>query len=176
MSTAVTPPTDPVGARKFASRPVNGRSSRRTFNALAPGFAPNTGLGRDANAFLRFVANYILPLRIPDPHLTAGRSLYGVQPFLDRERQASFLGDGDEIAKMPQFHDYSMPPRHTHLLTKSIAEAPGPPTYLALEAREAPIGLISLPALPSILRQQEVRNREEPERERDHENANCNGR
>jgi hypothetical protein len=38
---------------------------RLRFNALEPGFTPNTGLGRDANAFLRFLANYILPLFAP---------------------------------------------------------------------------------------------------------------
>jgi hypothetical protein len=35
---------------------------RLRFNALEPGFTPNTGLGREANAFLRFLANCILPL------------------------------------------------------------------------------------------------------------------
>jgi hypothetical protein len=35
------------------------------FKALEPGFTPNTGLGREANAFLRFLANYILPLLAP---------------------------------------------------------------------------------------------------------------
>jgi len=38
---------------------------RLRFNALEPGFTPNTGLGRDANVFLRFLANYILPLLAP---------------------------------------------------------------------------------------------------------------
>jgi NAD(P)-dependent dehydrogenase (short-subunit alcohol dehydrogenase family) len=38
---------------------------RLRFNALEPGFTPNTGLGRDANAFLRFLANYLLPLLAP---------------------------------------------------------------------------------------------------------------
>jgi hypothetical protein len=38
---------------------------RLRFNALEPGFTPNTGLGRDGNAFLRFLANYILPLLAP---------------------------------------------------------------------------------------------------------------
>jgi hypothetical protein len=38
---------------------------RLRFNALEPGFTPNTGLGRDANAFLRLLANYILPLLAP---------------------------------------------------------------------------------------------------------------
>jgi NAD(P)-dependent dehydrogenase (short-subunit alcohol dehydrogenase family) len=38
---------------------------RLRFNALEPGFIPNTGLGRDANAFLRFVLNTILPLLAP---------------------------------------------------------------------------------------------------------------
>jgi NAD(P)-dependent dehydrogenase (short-subunit alcohol dehydrogenase family) len=38
---------------------------RLRFNALEPGFTPNTGLGREANAFLRFLANYLLPLLAP---------------------------------------------------------------------------------------------------------------
>ena len=38
---------------------------RLRFNALEPGFTPNTGLGRDANAFLRFLGNNILPLLAP---------------------------------------------------------------------------------------------------------------
>jgi NAD(P)-dependent dehydrogenase (short-subunit alcohol dehydrogenase family) len=38
---------------------------RLRFNALEPGFTPNTGLGREANAFLRFLASYILPLLAP---------------------------------------------------------------------------------------------------------------
>jgi NAD(P)-dependent dehydrogenase (short-subunit alcohol dehydrogenase family) len=38
---------------------------RLRFNALEPGFTPNTSLGREANVFLRFLANYILPLLAP---------------------------------------------------------------------------------------------------------------
>ena len=38
---------------------------RLRFNALEPGFTPNTGLGREANVFLRFLGNYILPLLAP---------------------------------------------------------------------------------------------------------------
>jgi NAD(P)-dependent dehydrogenase (short-subunit alcohol dehydrogenase family) len=38
---------------------------RLRFNALEPGFTPNTGLGREASAFLRFLANYLLPLLAP---------------------------------------------------------------------------------------------------------------
>ena len=38
---------------------------RLRFNAVEPGFTPNTGLGRDANAFLRLVANALLPLIAP---------------------------------------------------------------------------------------------------------------
>ena len=38
---------------------------RLRFNAVEPGFTPNTGLGRDANIFLSFLANYILPLLAP---------------------------------------------------------------------------------------------------------------
>jgi len=32
---------------------------------VEPGFTPNTGLGRDANAFLRFLTKYIIPLFAP---------------------------------------------------------------------------------------------------------------
>src|SRR5271170_5645527 len=38
---------------------------RLRFNALEPGFTPNTGLGREANVFLPFLANSILPLLAP---------------------------------------------------------------------------------------------------------------
>jgi NAD(P)-dependent dehydrogenase (short-subunit alcohol dehydrogenase family) len=40
-------------------------TSRLRFNALEPGFIPNTALARDANVFLRFLANYVLPLLAP---------------------------------------------------------------------------------------------------------------
>lgn len=40
---------------------------RLRFNAVEPGFSPETGLGRDANAFLRFLSKYVLsPLA---PHI-----------------------------------------------------------------------------------------------------------
>ena len=40
---------------------------RLRFNAVEPGFSPGTGLGRDANAFFRFLAKYVLqPLA---PHI-----------------------------------------------------------------------------------------------------------
>ena len=35
------------------------------FNAVEPGFSPSTGLGRDANAFLRFLSKYVLSLLAP---------------------------------------------------------------------------------------------------------------
>jgi NAD(P)-dependent dehydrogenase (short-subunit alcohol dehydrogenase family) len=38
---------------------------RLRFNAFEPGFTPNTALGRDANVFLRVLANFILPLLAP---------------------------------------------------------------------------------------------------------------
>jgi NAD(P)-dependent dehydrogenase (short-subunit alcohol dehydrogenase family) len=40
-------------------------SPRLRFNAFEPGFIPNTGLGRQGNAFLRFLLKYILPLLAP---------------------------------------------------------------------------------------------------------------
>ena len=38
---------------------------RLRFNALEPGFTPNTGLARDANVFVRFLTGAILPLLAP---------------------------------------------------------------------------------------------------------------
>ena len=38
---------------------------RLRFNALEPGFIPNTGLGRGGNIFVRVLLNYILPLLAP---------------------------------------------------------------------------------------------------------------
>jgi NAD(P)-dependent dehydrogenase (short-subunit alcohol dehydrogenase family) len=38
---------------------------RLNFNAVEPGFSPATGLGRDANAFLRFLSKYVLSLFAP---------------------------------------------------------------------------------------------------------------
>jgi NAD(P)-dependent dehydrogenase (short-subunit alcohol dehydrogenase family) len=38
---------------------------RLRFNAVEPGFSPETGLGRDAPAFLRFLSKYILSLLAP---------------------------------------------------------------------------------------------------------------
>ena len=38
---------------------------RLHFNAVEPGFIPETGLGRDANVFLRFLARYVLSLLAP---------------------------------------------------------------------------------------------------------------
>jgi hypothetical protein len=38
---------------------------RLRFNAFEPGFNPSTGLGRDANLFLRLIAKGILPLFAP---------------------------------------------------------------------------------------------------------------
>ena len=38
---------------------------RLRFNAVEPGFSPETGLGRDAPAFLRFLSKYVLSLLAP---------------------------------------------------------------------------------------------------------------
>ena len=46
---------------------------RLRINAIEPGFTPNTGLARDANAFLRFLANFLLPLIAPPSNIGALR-------------------------------------------------------------------------------------------------------
>jgi NAD(P)-dependent dehydrogenase (short-subunit alcohol dehydrogenase family) len=38
---------------------------RLRFNAVEPGFSPATGLGRDANVFLRFLGKYVLSMLAP---------------------------------------------------------------------------------------------------------------
>jgi hypothetical protein len=38
---------------------------RLRFNAVEPGFNPTTGLGREANAFVRFLSKFIVPLLVP---------------------------------------------------------------------------------------------------------------
>ena len=38
---------------------------RLHFNAVEPGFSPETGLGRDAPAFLRWISKYVLSLLAP---------------------------------------------------------------------------------------------------------------
>ncbi len=38
---------------------------RLHFNAVEPGFNPTTGLGRDANGFVRFLMKYIIPPLVP---------------------------------------------------------------------------------------------------------------
>ena len=64
-----TPGADAYGTSKqcnLATAMAFARESPRLrFNAVEPGFTPNTGLGRDANAFLRLVANALLPLIAP---------------------------------------------------------------------------------------------------------------
>jgi NAD(P)-dependent dehydrogenase (short-subunit alcohol dehydrogenase family) len=38
---------------------------RLRFNAVEPGFNPTTGLGREANVFVRFLSKFIVPLLVP---------------------------------------------------------------------------------------------------------------
>ncbi|MEZ2444655.1 SDR family NAD(P)-dependent oxidoreductase [Chitinophaga sp. RCC_12] len=48
-----------------AALALSRETPRLRINAIEPGFIPNTGLGRDANGFLRFIGNYLLPLVAP---------------------------------------------------------------------------------------------------------------
>jgi hypothetical protein len=88
---------------------------RLRFNALEPGFTPNTGLGRDANAFLRFLANYILPLIAP--HIkywsTPKRAArVATKVLIDASGQTGIYYDegghpmlGSALARDPKFQD-----------------------------------------------------------------------
>lgn len=48
---------------------------RLRFNAIKPGFTPNTGLGRESNLILRFLGTDILPLLAPFMKYWSSRSL-----------------------------------------------------------------------------------------------------
>ena len=88
---------------------------RLRFNALEPGFTPNTGLGRDANAFVRFLTNYILPPLAP--HIRywstperAGR--VATQVLIDASGQTGIYYDeggrpmlGSELVRDQNFQD-----------------------------------------------------------------------
>src|SRR5689334_25285966 len=82
-----------------------------------------------------------LMLEIAD--LTAERWLGRMQTLFRRDRKAALLGDGDEIAKMPQFHvsgkrRQTMPARYGAKPTKSFSTAqwgPRSSTVRAMEAR-----------------------------------------
>jgi NAD(P)-dependent dehydrogenase (short-subunit alcohol dehydrogenase family) len=88
---------------------------RLRFNALEPGFTPNTGLGREANAFLRFLGNYILPLVAP--HIkywsTPGRAAQiATKVLIDASGQTSVYYDeggrpmlGSTLVRDPKFQD-----------------------------------------------------------------------
>jgi NAD(P)-dependent dehydrogenase (short-subunit alcohol dehydrogenase family) len=90
-------------------------TSRLRFNALEPGFIPNTGLARDANVFLRFLANYILPLLAP--HIkywsTPKRAArVATKVLLDDSGQTGIYHDegghpmlGSALARDPKFQD-----------------------------------------------------------------------
>lgn len=63
-----------------------------------------------------------LVFEIPD--LPAERWLCGMQSLFGGNRQAAFLRNCDEVAKMSEFHP--MPPKHDEELTKSFSNAPVP--------------------------------------------------
>ena len=60
-----------------------------------------------------------LMFEIPD--LPAQRGLGRMQPSFRRHREAAFLGDRDEIAKMAQLQSLPMPRRYGAKPTKSLS-------------------------------------------------------
>ena len=86
---------------------------RLRFNALEPGFTPNTGLGREANVFLRFLANYILPVLAPHiKYRSTPKKAAGVatKVLIDASGQTGIYYDdggnpmlGSELVRDPRF-------------------------------------------------------------------------
>jgi len=88
---------------------------RLRFNALEPGFTPNTGLVREAPAFVRFLLNYILPLLAPfmkywSTPKRAGR--VSAKVLIDESGQTGVYYDekgkpmlGSTLARDPNFQD-----------------------------------------------------------------------
>lgn len=88
---------------------------RLRFNALEPGFTPNTDLVRDANAALKFLAIYILPLFAPyikywSTPKRAGR--VSAKVLTDESGQTGIYYDekgnpmrGSELVQDPKFQD-----------------------------------------------------------------------
>jgi NAD(P)-dependent dehydrogenase (short-subunit alcohol dehydrogenase family) len=81
---------------------------RLRINAIEPGFTPNTGLGRDANAALQFVANHILPLLAP--HIK-----YWSTPKRAARLEAKVLTD-DSVRTGIYFDDDGQPMRGSALV------------------------------------------------------------
>ena len=92
------------------------RGSRRLrFNALEPGFTPNTGLARGANVLVRFLLNYILPLLAPfmkywSTPKRAGR--VATKVLIDASGQTGIYYDegghpmlGSALVRDPKFQD-----------------------------------------------------------------------
>ena len=88
---------------------------RLRFNALEPGFTPNTGLARGANALVRFLLNYILPLLAPfmkywSTPKRAGR--VATKVLIDASGQTGIYYDegghpmlGSALVRDPKFQD-----------------------------------------------------------------------
>ena len=73
---------------------------RLRFNAVEPGFTPNTGLGRDAPAVLRFLMNAVLPLIAPHVKYwsTPGRAARVITRILvdGSDRTGVYYDDGGQ--------------------------------------------------------------------------------
>lgn len=79
---------------------------RLRFNAVEPGFNPSTGLGRDANAFLRFIAKYALAPLAPlvkycsTPGHAAARHPTSLGPAKNTDsRNVRLLGDREAAGR-----------------------------------------------------------------------------
>jgi hypothetical protein len=80
-----------------------------------------------------------------------------MQPPIGCECQTSFLGDGDKITQMPQFHNFcAMPAKYGLDHTKSFSEPPGEPkspasaSILAMRASSRLCAISALAGRPGV--------------------------
>jgi NAD(P)-dependent dehydrogenase (short-subunit alcohol dehydrogenase family) len=105
-------------------------NSRLDVNAVEPGLTPNTGLGRDAPAGLRFVAHYVLPLLVPfvkgmSTPKRAARVLSKI--LLDKSGASGVYYDesGRPMAGSAQIHDPQFTGRVVAETRALLATVPG---------------------------------------------------
>jgi NAD(P)-dependent dehydrogenase (short-subunit alcohol dehydrogenase family) len=116
---------------------------RLHFNAVEPGFNPGTGLGRDANAFLQFIARYVLaPLAPMIKYWStpghAARVLTGVLTSESTRTGVYYDENGKPMTASAQVRDPAFDARVAAETRALLVTVPIDPVTQSLLAREEP--------------------------------------